>query len=224
MRTFNPPEKADILISELLGSLGCNELSPECLDGAQQHLKPNGISIPTSYTSYVNPIMSSKLYEDNMKRDRLYHFRDRLPDIELNFECNYIVCPNSVYTIDQPQPLFTFTHPNNDPFSDNSRYKTLTFTAQLDTVLHGFLGHFDAILYKEHFISILPETHTQGMFSWNNFYFPLTAAQQVKAGETIEANFWRCVSTRKVWYEWSVTKPNNTHIHNFGGRSFPILM
>lgn len=39
MREFNPPEKADILVSELLGSFGDNELSPECLDGAQKFLK-----------------------------------------------------------------------------------------------------------------------------------------------------------------------------------------
>lgn len=32
--------------SELLGSFGDNELSPECLDGAQRFLKEGGISIP----------------------------------------------------------------------------------------------------------------------------------------------------------------------------------
>jgi hypothetical protein len=36
-------------VSELLGSFGDNELSPECLDGAQWFLKPDGISIPSSY-------------------------------------------------------------------------------------------------------------------------------------------------------------------------------
>ena len=39
MRVFDPPEKADIIVSELLGSFGDNELSPECLDGAQRFLK-----------------------------------------------------------------------------------------------------------------------------------------------------------------------------------------
>jgi len=41
MRQWNPPNKADIIVSELLGSFGDNELSPECLDGAQHLL--NGI-------------------------------------------------------------------------------------------------------------------------------------------------------------------------------------
>lgn len=39
MRDWIAPEKADIIVSELLGSIGDNELSPECLDGAQKFLK-----------------------------------------------------------------------------------------------------------------------------------------------------------------------------------------
>ena len=39
MRAWQPACKADILVSELLGSFGDNELSPECLDGAQRYLK-----------------------------------------------------------------------------------------------------------------------------------------------------------------------------------------
>jgi len=39
MRSLPIPEQADILVSELLGSFGDNELSPECLDGAMRILK-----------------------------------------------------------------------------------------------------------------------------------------------------------------------------------------
>ena len=42
VRLLSAPEegdKADILVSELLGSFGDNELSPECLDGAMRFLK-----------------------------------------------------------------------------------------------------------------------------------------------------------------------------------------
>jgi hypothetical protein len=46
MRHWEAPEKADIIVSELLGSFGDNELSPECLDGAQRFLREGGISIP----------------------------------------------------------------------------------------------------------------------------------------------------------------------------------
>ena len=41
-------EKTDIVVSELLGSFGDNELSPECLDGFQRSglMKETGVSIP----------------------------------------------------------------------------------------------------------------------------------------------------------------------------------
>ena len=45
--------RADIVVSELLGSFGDNELSPECLDGVQKCgiLKNNCVSIPQRYVS-----------------------------------------------------------------------------------------------------------------------------------------------------------------------------
>ncbi len=51
-----PEDRADIVVSELLGSFGDNELSPECLYSAQHLFKPDAISIPTSYTSWVIPL------------------------------------------------------------------------------------------------------------------------------------------------------------------------
>ena len=38
--------KADILMSELLGSFGDNELSPECLIPTDKFLKSDGIYMP----------------------------------------------------------------------------------------------------------------------------------------------------------------------------------
>ena len=68
MRTYDRPlredERADILVSELLGSFGDNELSPECLDGGCRFLKRTGISIPASYTSYITPLSSAKLHAE----------------------------------------------------------------------------------------------------------------------------------------------------------------
>lgn len=55
----------DILVSELLGSFGDNELSPECLDGATHLLnQEHGISIPASYSAHLTPIAAPKLHAD----------------------------------------------------------------------------------------------------------------------------------------------------------------
>jgi protein arginine N-methyltransferase 5 len=56
MRLFKPLKKLDIIVSELLGSFGDNELSPECLYNVQSFLNENGIMIPHSYMSYIRPV------------------------------------------------------------------------------------------------------------------------------------------------------------------------
>ena len=48
--------RADIVVSELLGSFGDNELSPECLYDAEDLFKPDAVSIPSSYTSWIGPL------------------------------------------------------------------------------------------------------------------------------------------------------------------------
>lgn len=59
----------DILVSELLGSFGDNELSPECLDGIQHVLAPgHGISIPASYTAHLSPIAAPRIHADIRQR------------------------------------------------------------------------------------------------------------------------------------------------------------
>ena len=56
--------QGDILMSELLGSFGDNELSPECLIPTEKFLKPGGIYMPYSYTNQVVPISSQVLWNE----------------------------------------------------------------------------------------------------------------------------------------------------------------
>ena len=56
--------KGDILMSELLGSFGDNELSPECLFPTEKFLRPGGIYIPWTYTNHAVPISSRLLWNE----------------------------------------------------------------------------------------------------------------------------------------------------------------
>ena len=220
MRKLHLTDKVDIVVSELLGSFGDNELSPECLDGIQKFLKPDGISIPCDSISYVRPLMTTKVYDvildhpirSGRKRTKLY---------SLPTEVNWQVYLSSVYYIDEPKELFTFVHPNHDEPIDNTRYRKLTFTAAADCVLHGFSGYFTSKLYKDIELSILPATHTQQMVSWFSTLFPTQQPIEVKKGETITVEFWRKVDTEKVWYEW---KSQDGDISNKGGEIHPIML
>lgn len=216
MREWNPPEKADIIVSELLGSFGDNELSPECLDNVLKFLRDDGINIPQSYTSYIAPMQSSKLYNE------VRQLRDKDKHPLAHFETLYVVHLQNKYDIANPKPLFTFKHPNTDAVDDNSRYEIKTFQVEQNCVLHGFSGYFTAVLYENITLSIEPSTYSSDMFSWFPIFFPLKEPVQLKAGDEIVVHFWRRCGSKKVWYEWCLSKPIPVSIHNITGRSSVI--
>nr|WJH19585.1 Protein arginine N-methyltransferase 5 [Euglena gracilis] len=223
MRHWEAPEGCDLLVSELLGSFGDNELSPECLDGAQRFLKPDGISIPCSSTSYLAPVMSAKLWNEVAVR--------KDPGA---FETSYVVRIHAGVTIAEPQACFTFEHPNpehpvffgappcNAPLPDNTRSRTLRFVATRNAMIHGFAGYFEAQLYGDVTLSILPATHTTDMFSWFPILFPVKAPFTVRQGDAVEVAMWRRATPQKVWYEWLAVRPSCGTIHNPNGRACSI--
>ncbi|KAI9011953.1 PRMT5 arginine-N-methyltransferase-domain-containing protein [Phycomyces nitens] len=226
MRKWKPTRKCDILVSELLGSFGDNELSPECLDGAQKFLKEDGISIPASYTAFVAPLASTKLHNEVAAYKDLAHF-----------ETPYVVMFQQVCELAASKPLWTFYHPNktpdvpidSDPINNlhNLRYKQVSFEVKNGMVMHGLAGYFESVLYKDVMISIHPETHSPGMFSWFPIFFPVKVPVQVPQGAIVTVDFWRQTDRKKVWYEWSVAVTSGDGksdltilpLHNVGGRS-----
>ncbi|KAI8911591.1 PRMT5 arginine-N-methyltransferase-domain-containing protein [Gorgonomyces haynaldii] len=225
MRFWNPPEQCDILVSELLGSFGDNELSPECLDGAQRLIKQGGISIPCDYTTFISPISSAKLYMNTLDFGDLKHT-----------ETPYVVKFRQIRELSKTKPIWKFEHPNNEPMmplghphfnTHNTRYSSVLFDIEHDSLLHGIAGYFESTLYKNIIISIHPPTHSPGMFSWFPIFFPLRKPIHVFAGSQLQVNFWRCTDARKVWYEWNVIPIVNgkevvgdaSVVHNPQGRS-----
>jgi len=208
--------RADIVVSELLGSFGDNELSPECLYSAENLFKPDAVSIPCSYTSWIGPLQSSKLYNEV----RASVDADKNP--QAHFETPYVVHLQNRTELAKPQPLFTFDHPSQGQPVDNTRFATKHFRVTMDSVLHGFGGYFECQLYKDVMISINPATHSKGMFSWFPIFFPLSSPVHLRQGDEVELNFWRMTNAKHVWYEWNITKPLPLPIHNPNGRSYEI--
>jgi len=214
MRSWEAPKKADLLVSELLGSFSDNELSPECLDGAQRFLAPDGACIPCKYTSFLTPVTTHKLWNDVKNYNDLAHF-----------ETAYVVKFHAAFFPTKDiKPCFEFSHPNWE-LSSNDRYAEIEFTSEVDALIHGFAGYFHCELYTGApglAVSINPDTISEGMFSWFPIYFPLRTPVILKQGETLKSSWWRCSNDRKVWYEWAVTEPTPQPINNPGGRSYSV--
>lgn len=166
--------KVDILVTELLGSFGDNELSPECLDGIQKHIaRPHGLSIPESYTAWLSPIATPRIHSN-------------LKSMEIGdpnaFETPWVVRLFQMDLVSQKVPgkprfqqAWEFVHPvwgsqqekweakNDRPMprtlgngamntsgglnEHNTRHCHLTFYCRPRGVVHGLAGYFESTLY-----------------------------------------------------------------------------
>lgn len=231
MRVWQPNVKADIIATELLGSFGDNELSPECIDGVWRFSTEKTISIPREYSSYIAPITSYKIYQNVIKRKQI--------DLdEFAFDRIYVCKLSNIHMIRQPEALFEFTHfdvsksPENKALetsgddSSNERHTKLVFYSQDDTICHGFGGFFQANLFGTKSISTLPASKTPKMDSWFPAYIPLEQPIRLVRGSMLEVHFWRKQSSTSVWYEWAVTQPIRSRIHSLmaDGKGMPKMI
>jgi type II protein arginine methyltransferase len=205
-----------LVVSELLGSFGDNELSPECLDFAQCLLMPQiGLMIPSRSTSFLSPISSQRLWSEVRKTQAIAGAAGSgvsggLFASSKWYETPLVVSMANVNLLANPQPVFIFDHPS--AFSDekllaslldgnnnhNTRETTIRFPPLSSSVLvHGFAGYFTADLTSDIKLSIHPnpDIRTKGMFSWFPIYFPLRDPIQCLVDDVIEIKIWRKSST-----------------------------
>ncbi|KAK4662609.1 hypothetical protein QC763_605040 [Podospora pseudopauciseta] len=174
-RGSSTPCKVDILVTELLGSFGDNELSPECLDGIQNHLfQPSGMSIPHSYTAHLSPISTPRLFADIASRESDPHAFE-IPYVVRLFQLDF----NAQKVPNHPrfQQAWEFVHPvgvnradefaaeygfgrkyvtpgggamygSNGTNEHNARRCHLTFVCPTRGVTHGLAGYFESTLYE----------------------------------------------------------------------------
>lgn len=129
----------DIVVSELLGSFGDNELSPECLDGVTNLLNPvHGISIPASYSAHFTPIAAPRLHAEVTNQAAINPAAPETPYVVMLHAIDYLSTNqppatsviygadgsnlrSSISTLPGPdlptpfvQTAWSFSHPNRD--------------------------------------------------------------------------------------------------------------
>ncbi|EPQ31570.1 uncharacterized protein PFL1_00903 [Pseudozyma flocculosa PF-1] len=226
MRTHPVPhslhERPDIVVSELLGSFGDNELSPECLDGAMRFLKPDGISIPSSYTAYLSPLTSSKLHTEVMSGSasssgQALRKAAETPYVVLFQNVALLAAAGGRHAWDQVQESWSFEHrpaavtalvydANGLPLTNghNVRSATHTFHIPQPGTCHGLAGYFEAHLYGDVAMSIHPDPMrgSKDMLSWFPIYFPFKDPLYLPPNSELDVHMWRQSGNGRVWYEW----------------------
>ncbi|EAN33344.1 PRMT5 arginine-N-methyltransferase family protein [Theileria parva strain Muguga] len=211
-----------LVVSELLGPFGDNELAPECLHGFERSfnlLFNNRVRlefIPSSYTSYVMPLHCPQIWA------KIKSFGNTK-----NFHMPYTVYLKAYYNVGtMHMDCFKFEHPDTQPpkreqIRDLERYKVMKFIARSDCYVHGFGAYFKCTLFDKVEISILPRD-SENVKSWFPMFFPIEIPFPVKKSQVITLHIWRKVNDLKVWYEWAFTTPYTTAIHNVNGHSYSI--
>ncbi|EKF30997.1 arginine N-methyltransferase, type II, putative [Trypanosoma cruzi marinkellei] len=217
----------DLVVSELLGSFGDNELSPECIEGFYEDLRryqtsmgippnPHMVSIPQEYTAWIAPLYSGRMEEclaDTAVSGLtvlLPWCHDRRAAI---FHSMFVTDLCRGVSLSTPQPCWTFQHLKGKDFQ-KEREALLTFRMNTAGRCSGFIGYFTAVLYASKStsgtdnvgnvcisttLSTTPEERTPEMFSWFPCFFAVEprAVLEVEADDRLQLHLRRCVNEKE---------------------------
>jgi protein arginine N-methyltransferase 5 len=172
MRTVQLDSKIDLLITELLGSFGDNELSPECVQGCDRLLSEKGGSIPASYESFVVPISSQYLWAIASSQG----------DLNTISDCS--IEPS--YFLSEPGRCFKFEHPGQNRLYDT---KHLEFAVTKPGVFHGLGGWFECKLYRDVWLKagLVNGTRVRERRVWSQLFSPSLIRFQSKKGKELRS-------------------------------------
>lgn len=198
--------KFNMVISELIGSFGCNELMPECIDSISipELCENDCIFIPQDLHCFISPVFSPKLWKlaSSTFIDKLYV--PMIPEME-------VLC-------DSPKEVWKFVSkvtPSNTeintsdklltPNKHNSRQCRLSFEPKRKGSVHGLAGFFSSTLYSDIAVSNLPKPpDVVDSVSWLPAFLPFETPLNLYDGHEVSLFIRRVCSSDSVWYEWSV--------------------
>lgn len=174
------PEKADIILSEILGNIAFNEnIIPAIIDARRRFLKPGGRLLPISVDLTMAPV-EFKPWLNTVKSLTNIEGMNFLPDdpsIALGIASEEIGLDSLAA---EPARIFSVDlQKQTSPDIENG----VVFNIERDITLSGFAGWFNAQLVDGVYISTAPD---RPLTHWKQAFLPLRRPIKVKAGSQIE--------------------------------------
>ncbi|KAH3671690.1 hypothetical protein OGAPHI_000395 [Ogataea philodendri] len=200
IRTWQPKTASqsgfNLVVSELLGSFGCNELSPECLYAVESYCDiSNCIFIPKEYSSFAAPAISPSIYTKLLEGT----------DSDRFHKCYVPLCDQYDILSSKYSKLWTFQHPL--PNKNTKRQAHTTLKCHRKGTIHGLLGFFHAELYNGIVISNCPTGSgptPHNLVSWLPYFMPIEQPLQLTDDQELSVFVKRDTTKDRVWYEWSL--------------------
>jgi len=178
------PEKVDVCLSEIIGTIGNSEGATRHLRDSKRFLKPSGIMIPAGVTTWLSPVFKpTDVYQDDFLSELISFYTKaveekvgHIPHFTLyeywNFPSSNLISPPQVF-----EKYWFNTTDLEDVFS-----KKLTFKVTQNT-------HFDGLLL---WINLYVDIkHVLGPFKnithWPSVYIPMKPCQ-LQQGDIIEVH------------------------------------
>jgi hypothetical protein len=173
--------KVDVIVSEWLGFFALEELMfRSFVDTRERYLKPNGRVIPASVQLFLAPIEDSKCYLESgpgLWERPVFGF-DFEPMFQAEMRTLHLVTTEierSSYLADAQ--LIADLDCIRSSVADFYFESEIDFEIERTGTMHGFAGHFDAILSPSVTLSTSPES---AQTHWNQAYFAIPSVHVVK--------------------------------------------
>lgn len=198
--------KVGVIITDLLGIFGDDELLPEILQTCSSLLNHDTIVMPSSYGSFVVPSSDQNVWT---------HFVNESKKTKTTLTGDL---PETSF-LSTPAKMFSFSHPNDTVLYSSKRCE---FIASKPGILCGFCGWFECTLFED--ITIESGFPTEDQTQPLRGFIPLPFQIDIHQGDSIQFHILRQTDDVYVWHEWCVTSPLVTPLQNSRGRTWKKMI
>jgi 2-polyprenyl-3-methyl-5-hydroxy-6-metoxy-1,4-benzoquinol methylase len=176
-------EKADVIVSELIGHMAFEEGMVESIaDAMARFLKPGGSVIPQAVTLYAAPVSEREIYKSCVDSWKPAYGIDYSLMRQQALRTSYVTEINERDLFARQQPVFSVDFLKSPQVEVNVER---TFEVYRDGEINGIAFWFDSALTDTVRLSSGPWTKTH----WKQCFTPLAHPRQTFAGDTLHILF-----------------------------------
>jgi protein arginine N-methyltransferase 1 len=197
-RRARPPERADVVVSETLGSMGVEENIVELVaDARRRLLRPGGRLVPSRVQVYAAPVSLPEVYErltwPSGERDGLRF--SLLRHLFLNTPHRVLLDPSAL--LGAPALLYDLDLETAEALPDR---RSVDLRVSREGVCHG-VGLWFAAQAGE--VALVDTTPGQPATHWENIFLPVAEPVRLPAGGRLALQVRPFPTHNEVLFEWS---------------------
>lgn len=178
-----PPERADIVVSETLGNYAFEENIIETLrDARERYLEPDGVLLPSAVTQYVCPVVEARYHRDLTTWDDVGYELDFTPARTMGLNNIYVRTFQPTDLLQAGAAAKVWDRADFMKQPKTTRSGTASFAVTKATTISGLALWWTADLAGGAAMATGPadpKTH------WEQLFLPALEPLSMKAGETL---------------------------------------